>query len=96
MQLVYLTFTDLHRDDEAFAAWKEQSKAALVNYANTPQYIFSDSLSATLYKHNPLRRQMKAEDIDLISYDSILQIAKERMRQGAHGQCCRLYLHLRR
>ena len=83
MQLVYLTFTDLHRDDEAFAAWKEQSKAALVNYANTPQYIFSDSLSATLYNHNPLRRQMKAEDIDQISYDRILQIAKERTANAA-------------
>ena len=83
MQLVYLTFTDLHRDDEAFAAWKEQAKAALVNYANTPQYIFSDSLSATLYDHNPLRRQLKAEDIDQISYDRILQIAKERLANAA-------------
>ena len=33
MQLVYLTFTDIHRDEDAFAAWKEQMKAVLTNYA---------------------------------------------------------------
>ena len=55
MQLVYLTFTDIHRDEDAFAAWKEQMKAVLTNYANDPQFIFSDSLSATLYNHNIMR-----------------------------------------
>lgn len=39
MQLVYLTFTDIHRDEDAFAAWKEQMKAVLTNYANDPQFF---------------------------------------------------------
>lgn len=83
MQLVYLTFTDIHRDDDAFLAWKEQAKTVLTNYANNPQFIFSDSLSATLYDHNPIRKQLKAEEVDQISYDRILQIAKERTANAA-------------
>ena len=83
MQLVYLTFTDIHRDEDAFAAWKEQMKAVLTNYANDPQFIFSDSLSATLYNHNIMREPLKAEDIDLINYDRILEIAKERTANAA-------------
>ncbi len=83
MQLVYLTFTDIHRDDEAVAAWKEQMKAVLANSENNPQFIFSDSLQATLYNHNPMRKQLRAEDIDLIDYDLCLNIAKERLANAA-------------
>ncbi len=83
MQLVYLTFTDIHRDDEAFAAWKEQMKAVLANTANNPQYIFSDSLQATLYNHNVMREQLHSEDIDLIDYDLCLNIAQERLTNAA-------------
>ncbi len=83
MQLVYLTFTDIHRDDEAFAAWKDQSKSILTNYANNPQFIFSDSLQSTLYNHHVMRKVMKAEDVDLVDYGRILDIAKERTANAA-------------
>ena len=55
MQLVYLTFTDIHRDEDAFAAWKEPLKAVLTNYANDPKLLYSDSLSATTHMHYTMR-----------------------------------------
>ncbi len=83
MQLVYLTFTDIHRDEEAVAAWKEQMKAVLANAENDPQFTFNDSLQSTLYNGNLMRKQMRAEDIDLIDYDLCLDIAKERLANAA-------------
>ena len=40
MQLTYLTFTAPRRDDDAFASYKNRSKAELQNMDLNPQFFF--------------------------------------------------------
>ena len=78
LQLVYLTFTEPRRDDEVYAAYTERIKGFLANQDLAPKSALSDSVASVLY-HNDVRAvRMRAEDIDRISYDLMLQIYKER------------------
>jgi zinc protease len=45
--------------------------------------VFSDSLSLTLTKHNPRFKNLDVEDLKDVSYDRILQMAKERTANAA-------------
>jgi zinc protease len=83
LQLTYLTFTDIRKDQEAFDINKNQYYNMLMNNASNPQFIFSDKLRGAMYNNNPLFGMMKAEDLTTVSYDRILEIAKERTANAA-------------
>lgn len=83
LQLVYLTFTDIRKDEEVYAVNRDQIKNMLASYAAAPRFIFSDSLRNTMYGHNPLFSMEKAEDFDAANYDRILEIVKERTANAA-------------
>lgn len=78
MQLLYLSFTDQHKDDDAVNAWKSKIKDMLKNVSANPRSAFQDSLNVALYKTNPRKMNLKVEEIDEIDYERILQIWKER------------------
>ncbi len=78
MQLLYLSFTDQHKDDDAVNAWKSKIKDMLKNISANPRSAFQDSLNVALYKTNPRKMNLKVEEIDEIDYERILQIWKER------------------
>ena len=78
MQLLYLSFTDQHKDPEAVEAWKSKIKDMLKNASANPRAAFKDSLNVALYKENPRKMSLKPEEIDQTDYDRILQIWKER------------------
>ena len=48
------------------------------NRSLSPDVALSDSLTATIYGHNPRLEPMTVERLKDVSYDRILQIAKER------------------
>lgn len=78
LQLTYLTFTEPRRDDEVYAAYTERIKTLLANQDLNPKSALTDSVASVLY-HNDVRAvRMRAEDVDRISYDQMLQIYKER------------------
>ena len=82
MQMQYLYFTGINKDDKQFQNLMTQLDMALKNKGLSPDAVFSDSLAATLYAHNPRFTQIDVKDLKDINYDRILQIAKERLQNA--------------
>ena len=55
-----------------------QFEMALKNKSLSPDAVYSDSLACTLYQHNPRFTNIDVADLKDISYDRILEIARER------------------
>ena len=78
MQLLYLYFTNISKDQKTFDKLLTQMEVTLKNRSLDPETALSDSLNATIYNHNPRLEPLTIERIKDINYDRILQIAKER------------------
>lgn len=83
LQLTYLYFTNIKKDEENFQLLKQSYEMQLKNKANNPDAAFQDSLSYTLTNHHPRSKSMEISDIAKIDYDRILQMAKERTANAA-------------
>ncbi|SFF86561.1 pitrilysin family protein [Prevotella sp. KH2C16] len=77
-QMAYLYFTKINKDQKSFDNLMNQLELALKNRDKQPDTALSDSLTATLYDHNPRMASLKLDDLKKINYDRILEIAKER------------------
>ncbi len=77
-QLTYLYFTDIKKDTKIFNNQIESWKIGLKNRHLSPNVAASDSLTATVYGHNPRLKPLLLKDLEDINYDRILEIAKER------------------
>ena len=78
LQLTYLYFTAINKDQKAYDNLMSQYEVQLKNRALNPDIALSDSISATMYGHNPRVAPMTADRLKDVNYDRILQIAKER------------------
>lgn len=78
LQMIYLYFTNVSKDEDAYANLMSQLSVALKNRELNPDIALSDSIQGTLYGHNPRLAPVTLETLDKVSYDRILQIAKER------------------
>ena len=83
MQLVYLYFTQINKDQESFDNAMKTMEIMLKNKALSPDHAFNDSLTMTLQNHNPRFSSLTLEDLSLINYDRILEMAKERTANAA-------------
>ena len=83
MQLAYLSFTAPRMDKEAFQSYKERAKASLQNIEAEPWVTFSDSLMATLYNHHPRQMRLKADMIDQIDYQKVMEMYKDRFKDAS-------------
>lgn len=83
LQLVYLNFTAINKDQESFDNLIKQHELMLKNKALDPQSAFSDSMIVTTVGHNPYSTPLTMDDLKAVSYDRILQIAKERTANAA-------------
>ncbi len=83
MQLIYLSYTDVRKDDEAFDSFITRMRAQLVNMESLPMIAFQDSLSKTLFNNNPYVNRLTSKMLDQINYDRALQIIKERFANAA-------------
>ena len=72
MQMQYLYFTAINKDDKQFQNLMTQLDMALKNKSLSPDAVFSDSLAATLYAHNPRFTNINVKDLKDINYDRIL------------------------
>lgn len=79
MQLVYLNFTDIKKDEKAYGTLVSMLENALKNKDLSPESAFSDSVQSTLYSRNPRFTSMNLDDLKKLNYDRCLQIAKERL-----------------
>ncbi len=83
MQLTYLYFTDIKKDEKSFASTMNMLSTTLKNKGLSPESAFQDSLQATLYCHNPRFASLEMSDLEKVDYDRILEIAKERTANAA-------------
>ena len=82
MQMQYLYFTAINKDEKQFQNLMTQLDMALKNKSLSPDMVFSDSLAATLYAHNPRFAQIDIKDLKDINYDRILEMAKDRFKNA--------------
>ena len=82
-QLIHLYFTNIKKDQESVNTLISTLDLQLKNKALSPEQSFSDSLTVTLYNHNPRMKPVEASDLPKVDYDRILQMAKERTANAA-------------
>ena len=78
MQLLYLNFTNVAKDEASYKAMMAQLELGLKNKDLSPESVFSDSLSLTIFGHEPRFAPMTLNTLKNVNYDRILQIWKER------------------
>ncbi|MEA3451756.1 MAG: insulinase family protein, partial [Bacteroidota bacterium] len=83
MKLLYLYFTAPRFDDDAFQTFIQTESTLLANKANNPQAIWSDSLMANLYNHNPFMAALSLDNLSQIDKKRAEQIYKERFADPA-------------
>jgi len=83
MQLLYLSYTDIRKDDEAYNSFITRTKAQLQNMEAEPMMALQDTLTATLFSNNPYTNRLTLKDVDKLDYAKALQIVKERISNAA-------------
>ena len=78
LQLVYLYFTKINKDQESFDNLMKTTELMLKNKNLQPERVFSDSLTVTLTLHNARTLPMTVEMLQQVDYDRILEMARER------------------
>ena len=78
MQMAYLYFTKINKDQKAFDNLISQYQVSLKNRELSPEVALSDTLTKTVYGNDPRMKPLLLGDLKDINYDRILQMAKER------------------
>lgn len=77
MQLVYLYFTDMRKDEKACQSIISQLEIVLKNKDLQPESVFSDSLQLTRYNHDPRFAPLSYEELKDINVDRVVEMSKE-------------------
>ena len=83
MQLIYLNFTSLRNDPEAFQSYIGRMEAQLRNAEAQPTTAFSDTLNNILYSGSEYAKRMSLDALGKIDYEKVLNLAKERFANAA-------------
>ena len=78
VQLSYLGVTAPRKDMEVYDSFISRTRDALKNQDADPNAALSDTLIKVMYNNHPRAIRFKAEMLDQVSYDRILQMYKER------------------
>ncbi len=82
-ELIYLHFTALRSDDEAYASYETRMKAQLANMELNPMVAFSDSITKAVYMDDPRAQRLRADDFEKISYSRIMDMYKQRFADAS-------------
>ena len=83
LQLVYLYFTKINKDQESYDNMMKTQELMLKNKQLQPEAVFSDSLSLTLSCHDKRFAPLNIDDLKKVNYDRVLQMAKEQTANAA-------------
>lgn len=83
MQLLYLNFTAIRANEEAYASFVTRSKGLLENFASNPMIVFMDSMMSSTFGNNPRARFITAEDVVKANYATMLNLYRERFSNAA-------------
>ena len=78
VQLSYLAVTAPRKDMEVYESFISRTRDALKNQDADPKAALSDTLIKVMYNNHPRSMRFKAEMLDQVNYDRILQMYKER------------------
>ena len=81
-ELIYLRFQAPANDVDAYNNTMNYLHTSLANAEKQPMKAFSDSLTSTIYAHNPLRAPLKLADLDKANYETIKKLYTERFNAG--------------
>jgi len=84
MQLLYLNFTGLRKDEEAYQSLKGRLKGVLPTLSGNPDIVFNDSLMSIMYQGNPRFTLPTVQEIDAVSYDRLLELYRSRFNNAAN------------
>lgn len=84
LQLAHLYFTSPRKDSVAFEGMMNRNLSLLKNRTASSKVVYNDSLTATLYDHNPRMAPVTAESAQKANYDRILQIYRERFSDASN------------
>ena len=83
LQLVYLYFTNINKDQESYDNMMKTTELMLKNKLLQPEAVFSDSLTLTIQNHSKRFAPLAMDDLKNVDYDRILQMAKEQTSNAA-------------
>jgi len=83
LQLVYLYFTNINKDQESYDNMMKTTELMLKNKLLQPEAVFSDSLTLTLQNHNKRFAPLTMDELQKVNYDRILEMAKEQTKNAA-------------
>lgn len=81
-ELIYLRFQAPANDVDAYNNNMSYLRTSLENAEKQPMKAYSDSLTSTIYGHNPLRASLKLSDLDKANYDAIKKLYADRFNAG--------------
>ncbi len=82
LQMVYLYFTAINKDQASYDNLMSRLELELKNRDLTPEVAFMDSITATMYGHNPRVEPLLAKDLPEVDYDKILEMARVATRSA--------------
>ncbi|MFA6335071.1 MAG: insulinase family protein [Bacteroidales bacterium] len=83
MQLVYLSFTALRQDNDAYQSFVSRAKTQLQNMDADPNTALSDTLQNALFNNNPYIKRMTVDMLEKADYTRALELARTRFANAA-------------
>ena len=83
LQLLYLRMTAPRRDEQAYQTLMNMIDNELINRANNPKVVFSDSVQLMSSDHSPRTILFNKEAMQKVSLDKIMEIYKSRFGNAA-------------
>lgn len=74
MQAIYLYFTDITPDHEAYEALVARLRGQVQQRKDKPEAQLADSIAVAHYGHHPLALPLTEAQLNLIDYDQLLQL----------------------
>jgi zinc protease len=82
-QLLYMRFTAPRADPTIFQVMTEQTKIALADQKNSPDFAFSQAMSEAMWGNHPRARPMTPERVDEMSLDKSVTFYKDRFKDAS-------------
>lgn len=82
-ELIYLEFTAVRMDNEAYDSYVNRLTAQLQNLELNPMVAFSDSVTRAIYSDNPRTKRIKLDDMPKLNYGRIMEMYKERFADAS-------------
>ena len=83
-QLTYLTFTNVTKDEKRYNQIMGLIENQLKNQSLQPEAVFRDSVNYTLGNYNWRSKPFHVEDLQMVNYDRMLEMMKERTANAAN------------